>query len=140
MVQRPIGWWLKEADGRIDDAFEAALHDHGVDRRGWQVLATLAEAPTRRAEVAAALAPFAEPSVVHGVVDELEARGWVGEVDGMLELTPDGVREQQDLATDVGQVRGLVAAALSEDEYATLLGLLARVVEALPARRVEALP
>jgi hypothetical protein len=65
-------------------------------------------------------------------VDDLLAAGWVGEVDGTLELTPDGVREQQELAQRVGEVRGLVAAALSEDEYAALIRLLAKLVDAVP--------
>lgn len=33
-LERPIGWWLKEADARLDAAFDRALEGRGVDRRG----------------------------------------------------------------------------------------------------------
>ena len=40
-MSRPVGWWLKEADARLDAAFDRTLAGRDVDRRGWQVLATL---------------------------------------------------------------------------------------------------
>jgi hypothetical protein len=36
-TQRPIGWWLKQLDARIEASFDAALADVGVDRRRWQI-------------------------------------------------------------------------------------------------------
>ncbi|MDN5854938.1 MAG: hypothetical protein L0K86_19230 [Actinomycetia bacterium] len=132
VLRRPIGWWLKEADVRLDAAFDNALAEHDVDRRGWQVLATLARTSTPRADVVAALAAFDEPAVVDSVVDDLRSRGWVAESDSVLRLTPDGVRTQQTLARLVDNVRDKVTGALPDDEYATLVRLLARLVAALP--------
>ncbi len=50
-LRRPIGWWLKEADARID----AALDGMDVDRRRWQVLTTLTEGPATVDDFADAL-------------------------------------------------------------------------------------
>jgi len=132
ILRRPIGWWLKEADARLDAALDSSLSGHGVDRRGWQVLATLARSSSPRAAVVASLAPFDEPAVVEDVIDELERRGWVEEASGALRLTPAGAREQAALAPVVERVRHQVAAALPEDDYLTLVRLLARLVAGLP--------
>jgi len=55
-LSRPVGWWLKEADARLDAAFDRSLVGRNVDRRGWQILASLARSPTRRTDVSAFLA------------------------------------------------------------------------------------
>ena len=132
ILRRPIGWWLKEADARLDAAFDFTLHTQGIDRRGWQVLATLARSSTRRVDVVAVLAAFDEPAVVEGVVDELRRRGLVAESDGALRLTALGAQEQEALAPLVENVRHQVAAALPEDDYLILVRLLARLVAGLP--------
>lgn len=132
ILKRPIGWWLKEADVRLDAAFDSSLSAQGVDRRGWQVLATLARSSTPRADVVASLAAFDRAAVVEDVVDELQRRGWVDESDGVLRLTPAGIQEQAALAPLVEDVRRLVADALPEGDYLVLVRLLARLVTGLP--------
>jgi len=132
IVRHPIGWWLKEADARLDAAFDLSLSARGVDRRGWQVLATLARSSTRRAEVVTSLASFDESAVVEGVVDGLKRRGWVDESGGALRLTPAGARKQASLVPLVEDVRRQVATALPEDDYVALVRLLARLVAGLP--------
>ncbi|MPZ95016.1 MAG: hypothetical protein GEU96_08910 [Propionibacteriales bacterium] len=131
VLRRPIGWWLKEADARLDAAFDNALADHDVDRRAWQVLATLARSSTPRADIVTTLAAFDQPAAVESVVDNLLSRGWLAEPDSVLRLTPNGVRKQESLAPLVEQVRNKVTGALPGDEYATLVRLLARLVAGL---------
>lgn len=36
VLRRPIGWWLKEADARLEAAFDNALAGQDVDPRGWR--------------------------------------------------------------------------------------------------------
>jgi hypothetical protein len=57
-LARPNGWWLNEANSRLDAAFNDALQITGVDRRGWQVLDSLARGPVSRAELVDSLAAF----------------------------------------------------------------------------------
>jgi hypothetical protein len=147
-ARRPIGWWLKEADAQLEQAFDRAFATAGRSRREWQVLSTLAEAlpaapasppegttPAGRGtstdELVAALAPFASPGEVRALVGALVARGEITLADGNLRLTDGGARAQAELAAAVGQVRQRVAAALSADEYGTLIALLTRLVGAL---------
>lgn len=130
---RPIGWWLKTADARLDAAFDRSLRGQDVDRRQWQVLATLARAPLSSAGVAEALAPFGPPAVVGGVAAALIARGWVVEADAMLRLTGDGEEVHGRLAPLVDEVRGRVAGALPPEDYRLLVQLLTRLVAGLDA-------
>jgi aminopeptidase N len=128
-ARRPIGWWLKEADARLEQAFDRALAAAGRTRREWQVLNTLAERPTPTDDLVAALAPFASRDDVLWLVDGLLARGEVQVTDRTLRLTDGGARTHAELASAVAQVRQRVTAALPGEEYATLVRLLSRLVE-----------
>jgi hypothetical protein len=128
---RPIGWWLKEADARLDAAFDRALADRNVDRRDWQVLALLARRPTSREEIVASLTAFDPPVAVEAALNGLDSLGWIEGASGLLRLTPDGEHEYAALAPLIDAVRGQVTEALPQDDYATLIGLLERLVAAL---------
>lgn len=128
---RPIGWWLREADARLDAAFDRGLRGRDTDRRGWQVLASLAGRPAARADLVAALGAFDRAPAAEAVVDDLRSRGWIEEWGGLLRLTRDGEREQLELAAIVDAVRGQVAAALPHGDYPTLVRLLEQLVAGL---------
>jgi hypothetical protein len=130
-LSRPIGWWLKEADTRLDAAFDRQLAGRNVDRRGWQVLAGLARCPTSREDVTASLSSFDAPVVIDAVLGHLSAVGWIEEDAGLLRLTTDGTRTHAELAPLVDSVRTQVAAALPPHDYAMLIDLLRRLVAAL---------
>jgi hypothetical protein len=130
-ASRPVGWWLKEADAALDAAFGTALAGDEVERRGWQILATLAREPQHPQDLAAALASFGSPSLVATEVHHLRSRRWVGETDGYLHLTDAGAAKHAELAARVETVRDRVAAALPPEDYRQLVGLLRRLVEGL---------
>jgi hypothetical protein len=128
---RPIEWWLKEADARLDAAFDRRLAGRNVDRRGWQIVASLARRPTARAELVASLVAFDPPTAVEGVMSRLTSLGWVEESAGLLRLTADAERQHADLVPLIDEVRGQVAAALPREDHITLVRLLQRLVAAL---------
>jgi DNA-binding MarR family transcriptional regulator len=132
-LRRPIGWWIKEADARLDAAFVSALDLHGVHRRDWQVLTSLARADASRGEIRDALAAFDEPAAVDATIQGLVDRGWLAEDPaGVLHLTENGAREREALASSVQEIRHTVADALPGEDYPTLVRLLSRLVAALP--------
>jgi hypothetical protein len=130
-LSRPIGWWLKEADARLDAAFDRQLAGRDTDRRGWQVLASLARRPASREQIIAALSPFDPPDTIEAVLASLRSLGWIEDSAGLLRLTAAGEHQHAELAPLVGSVRAQVAAALPQDDYAMLIDLLRRLVEAL---------
>ena len=138
--RRPVGWWVKEADRRLDAAFDQSLRSGRADRRAWQVLESLAGRPVARAELVASLAPFDSPERVERVVDGLRSRGLVDDTGSAVRLTPAGEQVRADLAPRVDEVRRRVAEALPGDEYATLLRLLGQLVTALGEAREEVRP
>jgi len=131
--RRPIGWWLKEADKRLDAAFDRRLESRGVDRRAWQMLASLASRPMTRSELADSLASFDARAVLDDVVVGLQERNWVEQSAELLRLTEEGEHEHAALVPLVNDVRQLVASALLPDEYGTLARLLQQLVAALDA-------
>ncbi|CAN5740894.1 hypothetical protein BH23ACT10_BH23ACT10_30360 [soil metagenome] len=96
---RPLGWWLKEADARIDDAFDRGLGSLGLDRRRWQILATLARGPLPQGDIAAALSRFDDDAEIAAVVADLLDHGMVhrGSED-VLEITDRGAQAHQQAA------------------------------------------
>ncbi len=130
-MSRPVGWWLKEADASLDAALDAALKGTDVDRREWQVLATLARGPVKRSTLLAALASFDPPEVLDRVLGGVLARGWVEESGDVLGLTGEGSAQQQAVRPRVQEVRSRVSEVLPQEDYVQLLSLLARLVNGL---------
>ncbi|GAA2630611.1 MarR family winged helix-turn-helix transcriptional regulator [Dactylosporangium fulvum] len=113
-MSKPIGYWLKELDGRIEAAFAAVFAAEGLQRRHWQVLNGLGPAdpffgPGER--------PYAE------VAGDLVARGW---------MTPDGLTEagtaaRDRIAAEVARLRQRVGAGVPDEDYLTTVRTLERM-------------
>jgi DNA-binding MarR family transcriptional regulator len=121
---RPLGYWIKEIDRRIEADFGRLLVGEGLTRRHWQVLSTLAHGP--RTDLDAVLAPFAP--TVRPEVEDLMARGWVTEPEpDSVALTVAGQAAHDRVAEQVRMFRAQVTEGLTEQEYATLVTLLERI-------------
>lgn len=118
---RPIGYWLRELDRRIEDAFVSTLDAAGLRRRHWQVLNGLGPDD-----------PFWGPGEqpYANVVADLTRRGWVTP-DGAL--TPDGESARAAIAADVTAVRRRVADGVPDEDYLTTVRTLARMADNLSA-------
>jgi DNA-binding MarR family transcriptional regulator len=130
--QRPIGFWLQLVDGLITTQFETSLDEHGVTRRQWQLLNVLDRQPSSVEALDAAVSPFlaeGESSAEH--LTELIESGWVDATPTGYELTDRGRTAFEKLATVVGANREVVAAGLTEQEYATTVATLERMARNL---------
>jgi DNA-binding MarR family transcriptional regulator len=131
-LARPIGWWLKEADARINETFDRALTQTGLDRRQWQLLASLSPGPASERDLAAALRRFDDDAAIDAVVEDLVDRGLATRTNGeKLELTAEGRVTHRQAAAQVETVRERVAVSLGSDGYTRLVLLLAQLVEGL---------
>ncbi|MER7005858.1 hypothetical protein ABT297_22855 [Dactylosporangium sp. NPDC000555] len=117
--ERPIGYWLRELDRRLEQAFAAALSAHGVERRDWQVLNGLG--PQDPFWVAGER-PYA------AVAGDLAARGWL-EPDGTLTAAGSSAREE--IAAEVAGIRRRAVSGLSDDDYVSTVRTLATMTENL---------
>jgi DNA-binding MarR family transcriptional regulator len=124
---RPIGYWVKRIDRAIEEDFERLLAAEGLNRRGWQVLNTLATAPATGPELDTALAPFLttdEPTVAP-YAEALAARGWAERTGtGAYALTPEGAESHTRVAAVVHTARVRIIDGLATGDYAELLRLL----------------
>jgi hypothetical protein len=124
-------------DRLIEDTFSRALTGEGLTRRHWQVLNTLTRGPASPAGLTTALDPFLQddPAGQATTVDDLIHRGRASrDQDGRVCLTSQGQTARQMTQERVQQARGLVLRGLSTDEYAAVLGILARVAANLQTR------
>lgn len=127
--RRPIGWWLKTADDRIEQAFENVFESQSITRREWQVVEPVSRTPMPESELLQRLEAFAG---AQDAVDELRRRGLLTDgADGVLTLTEAGQVAHGMAAGGVATVRNAVNAALPGENYTTLLRLLADLVDGL---------
>lgn len=128
--ERPIGYWLKLVDQLIDKRFEAALEEHGITRRQWQLLGVLARGPASMLELASALGPFLDTAHGESVTDhvgELVESEWVAEDGDTYTLTERGTTAHTRLTEVVEEFRGLSVEGVSTAEYATTVSTLERM-------------
>ena len=136
---RPIGWWLKEADRRLEAAFHSGLQAAGLpSRRSWQVLASVARGTATPATLTDQLSGFDSAENVQALIEQLQAQGWLTTDGDRLELTPEGSATYEAAAGAADQIRAKVAAALPDDDYQVLIDLLGRLVAAFPTDRQAA--
>ena len=127
--RRPIGWWLKTADARIEQAFEDVFESQSISRREWQVLEPVSRGSVLEDELLQKLDAFVG---AQDAVDELRRRGLLADgADGVLTLTDAGQVAHGSAATGVAIVRSAVSAALPGENYATLRQLLPDLIDGL---------
>jgi hypothetical protein len=134
--RKPIGYWLKELDRRIEQALDRALVDEGVTRRDWQVLNALEIEPAARGEILDKLRPFwGEDSVPPDtVLDGLLDRGWaLLDANGAYALSPEGDSARAVLLERITQLRAAVADGVTPEQYNTTIDTLARMAVNLAA-------
>ena len=112
-MERPIGYWLRELDRRLESAFAAALASHDVSRRQWQVLNGLGPDDPFWG---AGERPYSE------VLGELTARGWTTSSGA---LTATGAAARAEISAGVQGVRARALSGLSDEDYLTTVRTLA---------------
>jgi len=96
--------------------------------RHWQVLNVVRSG----ADITDELRPFWTAGAItqEEVIADLAARGWLTG-DGPYQLTPDGEVAYAGIADQVHRSRAAITRGVSEDEYATAVRTLRRMVENL---------
>lgn len=127
--RRLIGYQVKRLDQLIEATFDQAVGSVGMSRREWQTLNTIVRDPA--ADLGEALRPFWEidGESIADVTAVLAARGWITrDADGRHAVTDTGLTAHETAACAVGDVRRQLADGITEAEFATLTGTLARMI------------
>jgi hypothetical protein len=134
--RKPIGYWLKELDRRIEQTLDRALAGEGVTRRDWQVLNALEPEPAARDEVLDKLRPFwgEDAAAPDAVLDGLIDRGWaLLDANHRYSLAPEGESARALLLERITQLRTAIADGVTPEQYNTTIDTLARMASNLEA-------
>lgn len=138
----PIGYWLKQADYLITEQVNKAQAANGVSRSDWQVLNTLYEVgPVNRKRVFEFMSTFVDSSGLDEIITRFTERGWAERIEGgedgtaAFQLTDEGRRRHRVILAAQKEVRQRAMQGISEEEYATVIRVLQRMVSNLEGER-----
>jgi DNA-binding MarR family transcriptional regulator len=128
--QRPIGYWLKEADRAITDHVDRVQAANGVSRLDWQVLNSIHEVGHATPEhLASTLHMFLDRPRLDTILANLAARGWTTTLPtGEVVLLDDGERHHATILAQQQQVRRRAMDGITSEEYETTVRVLHRLI------------
>lgn len=134
----PIGYWLKQADNLLTEQIDKAQAIHGVSRSDWQVLNVLKEiGSASRERIFETMHTFLDASNFNNIITHLIERGWIEQrkvtTTDMEEfqLTRKGQRQHEVIFATQKEVRQRAMEGISQEEYATVIRVLQRIVRNL---------
>jgi DNA-binding MarR family transcriptional regulator len=134
VTQQPIGYWLKHADRVITEHVDRVLSDSGFTRFRWQVLNIIYHAGTiTRSNLFDTMRTFIGARQLDEIIDGFVQEGWlIKDSDGaQLRLTDAGKDKHETVFGLQSEVRRRAMRGITEQEYATVIDVLQRVVKNL---------
>ena len=130
---KPIGYWLKHADNVITEHIDRVLSENGFTRSRWQVLNIVYQAGTiTRGGLFDTMQTFIDAHQLDEIIEEFVEEGWMvtfGERDGeQLTLTDAGKVRRETVFELQSEVRRRAMKGITEQEYATVVDVLERMV------------
>ena len=133
---KPIGYWLKQADKVITEHVDRVLSHTGFTRFGWQVLNIVyQEGTVTREGILETVQAFIDARQLDEIIDGFMREGWLvkfGEGDAaQLTLTDAGRAKRESVFELQSEVRRRAMQGITEQEYATVIDVLERMVKNL---------
>lgn len=134
--QKPIGYWLKRADEVITEHVDLVLSDNGFTRFRWQVLNIVYQAGTiTRGNVLETMQAYSDARQLEEILDGFVEERWLvksgGGDDAQLTLTNAGKAQRENVFKLQREVRSRAMQGITEQEYATVIDVLVRMVSNL---------
>ena len=133
LARQPIGYWSGEAYRRVAGSIRDALAANGLSQPQWWILNRLDDATRTwtRAGLVEELAPYSdreEGRDVGGELDALVAAGLAAVEGGTVSATAAGAARLAAARERNGRAHRDALAGIPDDEYATAIDVLRRVV------------
>ena len=130
---KPIGYWLKYTDNVITEHIDRVLSENGFTRSRWQVLNIVYQPGTiTRGGLFDTMQSFIDAHQLDEIIEEFVEEGWMvtfGECDGeQLTLTDAGKVRRETVFELQSEVRRRAMKGITEQEYATVVDVLERMV------------
>ncbi|MFD3163108.1 hypothetical protein [Herpetosiphon sp. NSE202] len=135
--QKPIGYWLKEADQALTACLDRAVSQFGLSRLAWQLLNIVQQQqPVRLDSVQAITAVLADQATLRQIVAALVEQHWlaapIDHTDLMaceLTIDPTAYARFADLTRLVHEQRAQLMRQITPEAYATTLNVLAQLIK-----------
>jgi len=134
LAAEPIGYWTGAAYRAVVGRIRADLALERLTQPHWWILNHVAGAPGEwdRERLTARLTRFDDQDTdFSAVFDDLLARGWVTETDGLFTLTEEGERGRRRARKRGSAARAQMHEGVTPEEYAAALTVLRRVMDNL---------
>ncbi|MCF7549604.1 MarR family transcriptional regulator [Pseudonocardia sp. WMMC193] len=131
LVRQPIGYWTGEAYRRIAAAIRESLAANALSQPQWWILNHLDGGPRPRDVLVETLTGYSDREEGRDVASELDAMvgaGLVVESEVGVALTGDGVTRLAAARERNGATHASLRADVSDEEYATTIDVLRRIV------------
>jgi DNA-binding MarR family transcriptional regulator len=131
-----VGYWLKQADNLLTEQINKVQAANRVSRFDWQVLNMLNELGSAgRKRLFETMRTFVDEPDFEEILSGLIERGWVEKVSHSgteeFQLAEEGRRQHAVILATQKEVRARAMQGISEEEYATVIRVLQRIVSNL---------
>ncbi|MFD7166499.1 MarR family winged helix-turn-helix transcriptional regulator [Streptomyces violascens] len=130
LATQPIGYWSWAASNAVVTRILGMLAEQGLTQPQWWIL-NQTTTPRPRAEVVTMLQGYLEvgSTAIADGIDELVVRGLLTQdVDEHIELTGTGRELRERTAARQGEMRELIHAGITDEEYVRTLKVLQRMI------------
>ncbi|MGW1775747.1 MarR family transcriptional regulator [Streptomyces sp. NPDC002104] len=131
LAAQPIGYWAREAATLVMGGLRAALAEENLTQPHWWTLNHVAASPARwkRTALTEKLTPYDDQDTdFDAVYDDLAARGWLTEADGVLTLTEAGEAGRVRAHDRNAEVHARMREGVDDAAYAATIDGLRRMV------------
>ncbi|MFD6890834.1 MarR family transcriptional regulator [Streptomyces sp. NPDC059957] len=131
LAAQPIGYWAREAAGLAIGGLRAALAEENLTQPHWWTLNHVAASPAhwKRAALTEKLTPYDDQHTdFDALYDDLAARGWLTEADGVLTLTEQGEAGRVRAHDRNAKVHARMREGVDDAAYAATIDGLRRMV------------
>lgn len=130
-ANKPIGWYLKEADQQITTFMNDVFNDLSVTRFHWMVLRNIAERGNINTwQFYQEVKNFATVQEYGEIIQSMVDRGWlVITANDTCSFTTAGEEAFQQLAALQKERAAYMMRGISDDEYKLTLSVLNRIIE-----------
>lgn len=135
--QKPIGFWLKEADQAISECFDQTVTTFGLSRLGWQILNLVQQAQTvRLVSVQPITSILTDSTTLRTTIEALIEQTWLTVttyqadlLDCELAIHPAAIDRFAELTSLVHGLRQQLMRQITPDEYQTTIRVLAQMIK-----------
>ena len=128
--QPPIGYVLKQLDQALTAYTDKALGKHQLTRLHWQILNVVKDGGNKDfQQIMTIMKPFLDEPQLTTLLTDLEGRGWIVQGDEAYKLTTAGEDGLRLASQTQGDVRKQLIQGVSQEEYASTISTLQKMLE-----------